>query len=270
MSGKLCFIFLVATVFFPAFAEGKPALPFQPGEKLTFQVRWGFIAAGEAVLEVMPREEIDGAEANRFGLSVSTYPAIDIFYKVRDRIDSFTDGDLTRSLYYTRKTEGRRLKEERVILDWEAGKARYSNFDEERSPVPIKPGTFDPFSVFYAFRLQELREDETMVHPVTDGRRLVAGHATVGRRTRIQTAMGSIDTFVVEISMEDIDGTFEKEGRAGLQIWVSADRHRIPVRVRSRVAVGSFVAELTDVSGSDWPQAAVRNRWGGNDYSRSP
>lgn len=267
---KFLFAVLPIVLLLPAAAAGNPDTPFLPGERLTFHVRWGFIPAGGAVLEVLPPEVIDGRRVHRFGLSAFTNPGIDMFYKVRDRIDSYTDLDLTRTVYYTRKTDGKSRKNERVVFDWEEGIARYSNFDESRPPIALEPGTFDPFAVFFAFRLQGLREGAVLTHPVTDGRRLITGRATVVRRENIETAMGKVNTFVVELGMEDIDGTFEKSKGAGMRIWVSADGYRIPVRIRSKVAVGSFVAELTDVSGTGWRPGAAGSDRVNDDLSRDP
>ena len=38
--------------------------PFHPGEILTFQVKWAFIPAGEAVLEVIPAASKNGLWGN--------------------------------------------------------------------------------------------------------------------------------------------------------------------------------------------------------------
>jgi hypothetical protein len=37
---------------------------------------------------------------------------------------------------------------------------------------------------------------------------------------------------------------FKKSRNASLRIWVSADEKHIPVRISSKVVVGSFTAEL--------------------------
>ena len=44
--------------------------------------------------------------------------------------------------------------------------------------------------------------------------------------------------------MEHIGGVFKKSKGAKLQIWVTSDERRIPVKIKSKVSVGSFVAEL--------------------------
>ncbi|HEC99364.1 MAG TPA: DUF3108 domain-containing protein [Proteobacteria bacterium] len=146
--------------------------PFYPGEKLTFQIKWSFIPAGEAVLAVLPLETIDGVKSYHFVMLARTYPFIDIFYKVRNRIDAYTDVEMTRSILYKKKQqEGRTQRDIVVNFDWERIEAQYSNFGEKKTPVSILPGSFDPLSVLYAFRLHDLKENIEIEIPVTDGKK---------------------------------------------------------------------------------------------------
>ena len=39
---------------------------------------------------------------------------------------------------------------------------------------------------------------------------------------------------------------FKKSKKAKIQIWLTADDRRIPVRIKSKVVVGSFVADLVE------------------------
>jgi hypothetical protein len=42
---------------------------------------------------------------------------------------------------------------------------------------------------------------------------------------------------------------FEKSKDARIQLWVTADRRHIPVKIKSRVVVGTFVGELVTAEG---------------------
>ena len=224
-------------------------IPFYPGERLTFQVKWVVIPAAEAVLEIMPLDRIDGVSSFHFSMTARTYEAIDIVYKVRDRMDAYVDEGMTRSLLYKQQRDGKRKKAVTVTFNWEKQEAQYSNFEEKNQPIPILPGSFDPLSVFYAFRLMPIKEGIELQAPVTDGKKCVIGKAKVIRRETIQVRGVSYDTFLVEPSLEHIGGVFEKSKNAKLLVWVTADEACIPVRVKSEVMVGSFVAELVSVQG---------------------
>ena len=225
------------------------ALPFHPGEKLTFQVRWSFIPAGEAVLEILPIESIQGVTSYHFVMMAKTYPFVDLFYKVRDRIDAFTDTGMTHSILYKTQKKGKRKKNVVVTFNWEKQTTQYSNQGTKAKPIVIKPGSFDPLSVFYAFRLYDLKAGTKLQIPVTDGKKCVEGVATVIKREKITVANRTYDTFLVEPDLKHIGGVFEKSKKAKLEIWVTADTQKIPVKMRSKVIVGSFVAELISAEG---------------------
>jgi len=224
-------------------AEGN--FPFQPGEKLIFQLNWSFIPAGEAVLEVLPVETINGVKLYHFVMTAKTNSFADIFYKVRDRIDAYTDIEMNHTiLYKKRQREGRTKRDVVVNFNWKKGEAQYSISGKKRNPISILPGTFDPLTVFYAFRLHNLKNDIELQIPVSDGKKCVIGKAKVVRRERIEVPIGIYDTYLVEPDLEHLGGVFRKSKDAKLQIWVTADNRRIPLRVKSKVIVGSFVAEL--------------------------
>ena len=226
-------------------------IPFSPGEKLTFQVRWSFIPAGKVVLQILPIETLDGLSAYHFVMTARTYPLVDVFYKVRDRIDSYTDTQMTRSLLYQEQSTGRRPKDVTVTFNWKKGEAQYSNFGQKRPPIPLLSGAFDPLSIFYAFRLSDLSKNARLEAPVSDGKKCVVGRATVIKRETVFLVSGAYDTYLVEPELRHIGGVFEKSPNAKMKIWVTADERRIPVIIKSKVKVGSFVAELMQPAHDD-------------------
>jgi hypothetical protein len=239
LTPALIFVALLGT----AFGEPK-SLPFLPGEQLKFKVHWTIIPAGEVMIEVLPMETMGGVNCHHFTLMARTYEPVDIFYRIRDRIDAYTDSEMTRSILYRKRQEGGTRRDIAVQFDWAKGETRYSNFEEKRDPVPLLPGSFDPLSIFYAFRAYGLTEGKDIFVPVTDGKRCVQARTKVIRREKVEVACGTYETFLVEPEMKDVGGVFEKTPKANLLIWVTADENRIPVKIKSGVKVGSFVAEL--------------------------
>jgi hypothetical protein len=239
-------LFVIALSLAPCDAQEK-RIPFSPGEKLFFEVRWAFIPAAEGVLEILPMETVDGRNCYHFLMTSRTYEFVDVFYKVRDRIEGYTDEGLTRSVFYRKTQDGRTKRRITVTFDWEKLEARYSNFDEKAEPISILPGSFDPLSVFYALRPFQLKEGEELQAPVTDGKRSIVGKVKVVRKEKIKVRDTLYDTFLVEPDLDQLSGIFEKFKSAKIQIWVTADGASIPVRVKSEVFVGSFVAELVSL-----------------------
>lgn len=230
-------------------AEDK-GFPFNPGERLTFALKWMFIPAGEAVLEVLPIETVNGNKSYHFLLTAKSNEFIDHFYKVRDRIDAYTDIKMTRSILYKKnQLEGKTHKDIVVQYNWTKYKAQYSNFNEEREPIDLFPGAFDPLSAFYYMRLFDLETDLIIERPVTDGKKCIIGKVTVIKRETIKLASGTYDTFLVEPDVKHIGGVFAKSKNAKIELWVTADHRRMPVKIKSKVIVGSFTGELVSATG---------------------
>ena len=117
----------VAFAFPAAAAEHHP---FQPGEKMQYVLKYGVIPAGEATLEVHDMEEINGEEAYHFVLTAKSNSFIDIFFKVRDRIDSYADAGMNHSLLYKKdQKEGSTRRNITVDFDWQNNESTYVNFD---------------------------------------------------------------------------------------------------------------------------------------------
>ena len=90
----------------------------------------------------------------------------------------------------------------------------------------------------------DLDIDTELERPVTDGKKCVMGHARVVKREKITVSAGTFDTFLLEPELKDVGDVVKKSKDAKIRIWVSADERRIPVKIQSKVAVGSFVGEL--------------------------
>ena len=230
----------------PTAARGK--IPFQVGEKLGYVLKWSVIPVGEAELQVSDGESKMGSPAYLFRVSVKSYPMVDLVYKVRDHVESYTDRSMTHSLLYWKKQrEGSHRRNVRVEFDWVQSKAHYYSKGKLKSSVTLLPGTFDPLGVFYAFRLNSLADKLEVEAPVTDGKKCVMGKARVIKREKVEVQAGKFDTFLIEPDLRYIGGIFKKSKGAKLRLWVTADNRRIVVKATSKVAVGHFTAELVSM-----------------------
>ena len=247
----LFFIVLFIINFSTAYAYEK-LIPFQPGEKLTYKLKWNFIPAGYAVLEVCPFGKIDNQKAYHFKLQARTNAFVDTIYKVRDEINSYCDQYITHSVSYRKKIhEGRTKRDIVLFFDWLNEKVIYSNFNKKLEPVSIYPGTFDPLSAFFYFRCINFDNNKSFIAPVTDGKKCILGKALIIKKEKIKVSAGKFETFLVEPEIKHIKGVFEKSKNAKIQIWITSDHRRIPVLFRSKVIVGSFYAELISIENND-------------------
>jgi len=131
----LLFLGLALSVVPPARAD--EVFPFEPGEKLVFEVKWGIIPAARATLEILPMTTVGNTPCYHFVATARTRPFADLFYKVRDRIDGYSDLCMMHSLFYRKRRMARRKKDITVTFDWKHLTAQYSKNGKRRPPIPL-------------------------------------------------------------------------------------------------------------------------------------
>lgn len=229
-------------------AETEP--PFKEGESIVFRLRWGFIVAGRATLNVHEQTTVNGEQARHFSTSIRTTGLVDKIYKVRTRLDSYVTPDGTRVLAYEKKQrEGKKRAHFTVDFDWEQKTAVRTDEEtgESRTPVDLPDTVTDMIGALYRFRRLPLNVGETFTLPVTNGKEVVQGQAEVTERETVKVPAGKFDTYKVTPRTADLGGVFEKDDDADLFLWFTADRRHMPVRVASAVMVGNFIAEAVEI-----------------------
>jgi len=222
--------------------------PFNIGEKLHFELKWSFIPIGEAVLEVMSPKMINGVQAYHFSMTAKTNAFADTFYKVRDKVDGYTDKAMTHSLLYNKKQhEGSTHRDVSVKFDWEKRQVRYTTATEKKT-VSVLPGAFDPLSAFYYARLFDPAKHKLIERPITDGKKCVVGKITVVKREKIKVGKKIYDTYLIMPELKHVGGVFKKSKNAKIKLWITADERRLLVKIKSKVIVGSFIGELVPES----------------------
>ena len=131
-------------------------------------------------------------------------------------------------------------------FDWDKGVARYANYGEAIPPIPIQPGTLDPLAALYYIRTQALSGGFNLEQWVTDGRKLSRGKARFIQKETISIQGKTYQTIKIEPDLQDVGGVFEKSPGAKMFIWLTDDDRKILVKLKSKVVVGSFVAELLE------------------------
>ena len=232
--------------------------PFSPGEKLTFQLNWGFIPAGEAILELLPLETLNDQPVYHFVMTVRTNAFLDLFYYYRSRIDAYAAIDMDHTVRYRERTRTR-LKATDVVVefDWSTSQAHYSSTEtihqsppktnEKKRITQLLPGTFDPLTVYYYTRLLNIGVGDWIKRPITDGLKCVVAQAEVLRKESLTINGQTYKTFLIQPDFKGVKPVFEKLVGATIRVWITADADRIPVKLASRIVLGSFTGELTSI-----------------------
>lgn len=218
---------------------------FIVGERLTFDVKYGFVTAGAAIMEIPRMKTISGRESYHITFKVNSLPSFDPFYKVRDRYETYLDKE---GLFPWRFEQ--HIREGGYSKDFSAF------FDQRRGKAKTKKGTYeipeyvnDIVSAFYFARtlnyskfkqgdrihLQNFYKNK--VYPLD-----VVYHGT----ETITVKAGTFDCIIIEPLVEE-GGLFKSEG--SILIWLSDDELKVPIKVKSKIIIGSVDAELTSYEG---------------------
>ena len=223
-----------------AVPAGPAPTVYGPGERMVFDISYGPISAGEGILETIGTVDHLGrtcyhvqstANSNRFFSSV---------YKVRDKIVTYIDVvDLSSAYFYKRLREGDYKKTLEITFDRAAGVARYG----DGKTLAVPPGVQDELSAFYYVRNLNLESGVDLMVPAHTSRKNYNMKVIVHGRETVEVPAGKFDCFVVEPIVEG-EGLFKHEGR--ITIYISADEHRVPVLVKTKVPVGSIDVALRE------------------------
>jgi len=234
------FLFLLFLV-----ANAETSLPFVSGERLEYEMKWGFFPVGYATMEVSQNESVEGNKSFLVDFSVRTNSFADTFYKVRTSITSLLDSSFSRTLSYTKsQREGSTRREIQVDYDYEKGECRYVLNGSTPQVLSIPGPCFDPLSIAYYFRVHPIEPDSTKELPVCDGKKFRQVLVRSGSSKMTSLPVGKISVIETVPAMENLGGVFNKSPDGLLKVWYSNDDRRIPVKVSSKVVVGSFTATL--------------------------
>lgn len=222
---------------------------FAAGEELRFKLGWSLFTVARANLEVRP--DIFGEEpALRISLKARTNSFADAFYKVRNASTSWIAHDVSGSFrYHAEQREGGRERDTVATFDPVSLTGNYLNnlTGDCRDPVDILPGTFDPLGIVFFVRSLEFDVGDQLVIPTSNGKEFFYTIVHVVKKVERTFAIGKREAYVLEPDIKDIGGVFKRSPDGRIRFFFSADEEKLPLRMESEVAVGSFWAELVEV-----------------------
>ena len=211
-------------------------VPFSVGERLDYDVKFGFLKVGRGSMEVMGIDSVRGWTAWH---TVFRVRGGTIFYKVDDRLESWLDVERLVSLrHHQDLNEGRRERERRFEIIPERGV--FLEAGKEEAPTvaePLDDGAFLYFVRTIPLEVGATYEFDRYFRP--DRNPVVI---RVLRRERIRVPAGEFDAIVIQPVIKT-KGIFSEGGHA--EIWLSDDADRIMLQMRSKLSFGSLSLYLT-------------------------
>ncbi|MDD8018612.1 MAG: DUF3108 domain-containing protein [Bacteroidota bacterium] len=236
-------LLLLSTILFAQKTENQKA--FGVGERLVFDVNYGFITAGEAVMSIPQLDTVLETTTYKVQFTVRSTPTFDLFFEVRDRYETYLDtATIVPWRFEQHIKEGKYKRDYSAIFDQKNHMART---DEGDFQIPAL--VHDIMSAFYYARTI----DYTGFRP---GQRVNLQNFFKGKvnpldvkflgRQKISVDAGTFNCIIVEPMVKE-GGLFKSDGR--ILIWLSDDERKIPVKVSTKVLIGSIDAELREYSG---------------------
>lgn len=220
---------------------GTVQVPFAPGERMEYSVGYGPLPAGSLRIAVDDLVTYEGSPAYHIVFDAKTNRAVSFVYDLDTREESWLDARHLYSLRYRRHA----IENDRTrVSDTRFDQKRHVRIDEEGNEKPTSPRAVDQLSMIYFLRLLPLDQGvkyvlENQADPDDNPIKV-----RVLKKDRVRVPAGTFETWVLDLDVKTDSGMFKKGGEN--RIWVTADARHVPVKISSKIGLGSFTAELTD------------------------
>ena len=229
---------------------------FQDGEWLKFKLSYSnWFKAGNATLQVAETTYKNKAVYNVIGKGWTT-GAIKWFFNVEDHYESYFDKQTGAPYKFVRDIdEGGYTKNRIVEFDHVQNKALINDLkDKTTSTIAIEKDIQDLVSAYYYLRNNYNTEtikqgDVVELNIFFDEETFLFKLKYLGRET-ISTAFGDIKC--IKFRPYVMAGRVFKEEES-LTLWVTADKNKIPVKIKADLRVGSLRADLVAQKGLKYP-----------------
>ena len=219
---------------------------FKTGEITQYRIHYGFVDAGETLLEVK-QEYKDIGNRKCFhvvGLG-QTKGTFDWFFKVRDRYETYIDKEAIIPFVFIRRVdEGGYTINQNVTFNQQKKTAT-----SEKLTIPVPENVQDLVSAFYYARTLDFTEAKPgAIFPIDaylDDEVFSMNIKFIGREV-IKTKFGNIRCIKFRPML--LEGRVFKE-EEDMTIWVSDDENKIVVRAQAEILVGSIKMDLKGYSG---------------------
>jgi hypothetical protein len=226
--------------------------PFKSGEWLKYKISYsGWFKAGEATM-FLTNDTLDNKEFYHVVAIGKTVGPINWFFKVNDIYESYFDKKDTRPYKFIRNiNEGGYTKNLSIYFDHNLEKAIINNIKtNEKTEKNINANSHDLISIIYFlrrnFNLRNIDDNnEITINTFFDYQNNKMKMKYLLTEV-INTTFGKIKCLKIKPYVKS--GRIFKK-KESLTVWVTADKNRIPIRVKADLAVGAIRVDLEAFSG---------------------
>ncbi len=217
--------------------RGAVNLSFGVGEELIFDINYGFINAGEAQMRVLGIVEWAGRPCYYIQTQAHSNSFFNSIFPVNDTVETIVDAVGLSSWHFDRRLREGTYKSDRIYDFDQLNNLAIYEGDTTETPPFIQ----DVLSAFYYVRTLDLKVGSSVTMQNFTRGKVTPFEVKVLRKETIEVPAGEFDCIVVE-PMLKAAGVFKHEGR--MTVWLTDDRLKMPVRMKSKVIVGSIDVTL--------------------------
>ena len=206
-------------------------LPFENTERLEYQVKYGFLGVGSAVLEVLGLDAVRGTPAIHVTFSVKGGVRV---YRVNDRYESWFDPTTYSTLRAVQDIDEGSYDRERKF-EFFPDRKMFKENDKPEAPTVADP--LDEASFLFFLRSIPLEVGQTYEFARYYRQDKNPVRVVVVRKEPVRVPAGQFNTVVVRPVIKTT-GIFGEGGRA--EMWFTDDSTRTLVQLKSHLKFGSL------------------------------
>ncbi len=209
-------------------------VPFGPGERMEYDVKFGALTVGSAHMEVVGLDNLRGRPTWHTAFWVQ---GGNFLYRVNDVYESWMDAETLSSLRFVQSLEeGGKEIERKFEIYPERGifiqTSKKPPKEEKTVTQPLDDGSFLYFIRTLPLVVGQTYSFDRYFRPDRNPVRI-----SVLRKERIEVPAGTFDAIVLQ-PMIKTKGIFSENGHA--EIWLSDDDRRIMLQLKSKLSFGSL------------------------------
>jgi len=228
---------------------------FKVGEQLSYRLKYGIFTAAEAELSVQNTDiKYNGHPAYHIVVEGKTAGSFDVFYKVRNRYETYIDQSTLLPYFYTEnRHEGGYKHTDNVTFNHQDDK-----ITANKGVYPFKGKVFDFLSAYYFSRSVDISkihigEKFELPYFLEDGVHTL-GITYIGKE-KVNCVLGTFNC--LKFSPTIIPGRiFKKDSK--LYLWITDDSNRIPLKAHVELVVGSVTMDLTGARNLKYPLNPIK------------
>lgn len=249
MKNEIALVALFIIIPFLSFSQERE-VAFKDGEWLRYRMSYsGFLKAGDATL-TLKETEYKGEKILHARGEGRTSSVVSWFFKVEDIYQSyFSIPDVKPYVFKRKIDEGGYKKDKIITFDHVKKEAYVEDLLKKKDTVISIKNPQDMISTFYFLRSHDTSDmkkgDEIDVDMFFDEKTYPFKLVFLGYET-LKTRFGKIKTQKFRPLVQA--GRVFKE-QESVTIWITADKNKIPIKMKASLAVGSLRAELDGYKG---------------------